>query len=61
MDVKVGDIITMKKAHPCKSREFEVLRIGADFKIRCLGCSREVMLPRSKAEKNIKSIKSKEQ
>lgn len=61
MDVKVGDIITMKKAHPCKSKDFEVLRIGADFKIRCLGCSREVMLPRSKAEKNIKAIKSKEQ
>ncbi len=60
MNVNVGDIITMKKAHPCKSRDFEVLRIGADFKIRCLGCGREVMLPRSKAEKNIKSIKSKE-
>ncbi len=60
MNVNVGDIITMKKAHPCKSREFEVLRIGADFKIRCLGCGREVMIPRSKAEKNIKSIKSKE-
>ena len=60
MNVNIGDIITMKKAHPCKSREFEVLRIGADFKIRCLGCGREVMIPRSKAEKNIKSIKSKE-
>ncbi len=60
MDIKVGDIITMKKAHPCGGRDFEVLRIGADFKIRCLGCSREVMLPRSKVEKNIKSIKTGE-
>ena len=57
MNVKVGDILLMKKPHPCGSREFEVLRVGADFKIRCLGCSREVMVARSKAEKNIKEIK----
>lgn len=48
----------MKKSHPCGNKEFEVLRIGADFKIRCTGCGREVMIPRSKAEKNIKSIKT---
>ena len=59
MDVRVGDVIIMKKPHPCSCREFEVLRIGADFKIRCTNCSREVMLPRSKAEKNIKSIKER--
>ena len=58
MDIKVGDILVMKKPHPCKSKEFEVLRIGVDFKIRCLGCSREVMVPRAKLEKNIKSVKS---
>ncbi len=58
MNVKVGDILLMKKPHPCGSREFEVLRVGADFKIRCLGCSREVMVARSKAEKNIKEIKN---
>ncbi len=56
MNVNVGDILTMKKPHPCGNRQFEVLRIGADFKIRCLGCGREVMVPRSKAEKNIKHI-----
>lgn len=56
MDIKVGDVLTMKKPHPCKSRDFEVLRIGADFKIRCLGCGRELMLPRTKVEKNIKKI-----
>ncbi len=60
MNVNIGDILTMKKPHPCGSREFEVLRIGADFKIRCLGCSREVMAARSKIEKNIKSIKTPE-
>ena len=56
MDVRVGDRITVKKQHPCGSREFLVLRVGMDFKIRCLGCDREVMLPRLKIEKNIRKI-----
>lgn len=58
MNVNVGDIIVMKKPHPCGSKEFEVLRIGADFKIKCTGCGHEVMLPRTKAEKNIKQIRN---
>ena len=57
MDIQVGDILTMKKKHPCGSPQWEVLRIGADFKLRCLGCSHEVMQPRFKAEKNIRSVK----
>ncbi|MBP3390698.1 MAG: DUF951 domain-containing protein [Clostridia bacterium] len=56
MDIKVGDRILMKKKHPCGADTFSVLRIGADFKIRCLGCGREVMAPRVKVEKNIKKI-----
>ena len=56
MDVQVGDRLQMKKNHPCGSREFLVLRAGMDFKIRCRGCGREVMLPRLKCEKNIKRI-----
>lgn len=56
MDIKVGDKVEMKKQHPCGSKEFEILRIGMDFRIRCCGCAREVMLPRSKVEKNIKHI-----
>ena len=56
MDVRVGDKLIMKKNHPCGSNEFEVLRIGMDFRIRCLGCGREVMVPRVKAEKNIKRV-----
>ncbi len=56
MDVRVGDILHMKKAHPCGSTTFTVLRSGMDFKIRCNGCGREVMLPRRKGEKNIKRI-----
>lgn len=56
MDIQIGDIVEMKKQHPCGNKSFEVLRIGMDFKIRCTNCGREVMLPRTKAEKNIKNI-----
>lgn len=56
MDIKVGDKVEMKKQHPCGCKEFEILRIGMDFKIKCCGCAREVMLPRSKVEKNIKHV-----
>lgn len=56
MDVQVGDILTMKKPHPCGSKQWKVLRTGMDFKLSCVGCGHEVMLPRSKAEKNIRSI-----
>lgn len=56
MDVKIGDRLIMKKSHPCGSNSFKVLRIGMDFKICCEKCGHEVMLPRSKCEKNIKKI-----
>ncbi|MBP3480785.1 MAG: DUF951 domain-containing protein [Clostridia bacterium] len=56
MDVNVGDILMMKKQHPCGGKRFEVLRVGMDFKIRCITCGREVMVPRSRAERNIKKI-----
>ena len=56
MDVQVGNILVMKKNHPCGNNRFLVERVGMDFKIRCIGCSREVMVPRSKVEKNIKKI-----
>lgn len=56
MDIKVGDVLQMKKNHPCGCRDWQVLRVGMDFRLRCLGCGHEVMLPRAKAEKNIKKI-----
>ena len=56
MDFKVGDVVKTKKSHPCGSDKWEITRVGMDFKMRCLGCSHEVMLPRKKAEKSIKSI-----
>lgn len=57
MDIVVGDVITMKKPHPCGSKDFEVLRTGVDYKLKCVGCGHEVMIPRIKAQKNIKSVK----
>ena len=59
LDVQIGDILTMKKQHPCGEKRWEVLRIGADFKLRCLGCGHEVMGARQKFEKNIKCIERK--
>ena len=56
MDVRVGDILQMKKAHPCGEKQWLVLRTGADFRLRCLGCKHELMITRFKAEKNIQKI-----
>lgn len=56
MDVRLGDVLLMKKKHPCGSDNFKVLRVGMDFKIKCECCGREIMAPRSKIEKNIKRI-----
>lgn len=56
MDIQVGDVLTMKKPHPCGSRQWQVLRVGADFRLRCLGCGREVMGARSKFEKNVRQV-----
>ena len=56
MDIQVGDVLEMKKQHPCGNRNWEVLRTGMDFKLKCQGCGHQVMLARHKCEKNIKKI-----
>ena len=56
MDVRVDDLLQMKKPHPCGGRQFLVLRSGMDFRIRCTSCGRELMAPRARIEKNIKQI-----
>ena len=56
MDIQLGDILTMKKAHPCGQKQWQVLRTGADLRLRCMGCQREIMVPRFRAERNIRSI-----
>ena len=52
----VGTILTMKKAHPCGENKWEVVRVGADIKIKCLNCGHVVMLPRVEFNKKIKKI-----
>ncbi|MDR1066377.1 MAG: DUF951 domain-containing protein [Clostridiales bacterium] len=54
MDYSVGDVVKTKKSHPCGGDEWEILRVGVDFKMRCVKCGRLVMLPRAKFEKAVK-------
>ena len=56
MDISPGDTLEMKKEHPCGSRRWTVLRVGMDFRLKCQGCGREVMLPRRKAEAARKKV-----
>ncbi|NLP46112.1 MAG: DUF951 domain-containing protein [Epulopiscium sp.] len=60
MDFSLHDIVKMKKPHPCGSHEWEILRTGMDFRIKCQGCGHQVMLPRKKFEKSVKGIVKKE-
>ena len=56
---ELGDIVRMKKQHPCGSYNWEVVRMGADIKIKCQGCGRLVMLPRSQFEKRMVRVENK--
>lgn len=61
MDIKVGDVVKLKKKHPCGSFLWEVLRVGIDFRLKCQGCDHQIMIPRKQAEKNIKQVIAKEE
>ncbi|MBN2303240.1 MAG: DUF951 domain-containing protein [Anaerolineae bacterium] len=56
LDVKIGDVVQMRKTHPCGSDRWKVYRVGADIGLRCLGCQRRVMLTRRKFERSAKRI-----
>ncbi len=56
MDIQIGDILRLKKSHPCGSKEWEVLRVGADFRLKCAGCGHQIMTPRRQIEKNVRDI-----
>ncbi len=56
MEINVGDIVEMKKTHPCGGKHWSVLRVGMDFKLKCMTCGHEVMTPRGKVEKSIKKV-----
>ena len=56
---EVGDIVTLKKQHPCGSREWEILRVGADFRLKCQGCGHQIMISRKLVEKKCQRLKEK--
>lgn len=55
----LGDIVRLKKKHPCGNYEWEILRVGADFRLKCVGCGHQVMMKRTLVEKNLKGITTK--
>ena len=57
LNYEVGDIVTLKKAHPCGSKEWEILRVGADFRLKCKGCGHQIMVARKLVEKNTRDLK----
>ncbi len=56
-DYQVGDIVKLKKPHPCGSSEWEILRVGADFRLKCTGCGHQIMVARRMVEKNTRGLK----
>ena len=56
MDIQPGDVLEMKKEHPCGARRWEVLRVGMDFRLRCTGCGHEVMKPRFQILPRVRSV-----
>jgi len=58
MDFQVGEVIVLKKSHPCGSNEWEILRVGMDFRLKCKGCGHQIMVPRKLVEKNLRTPKA---
>lgn len=56
MHLEIGDILLVKKPHPCGSHEFEVVRKGADFKLTCKGCQKDIWISREKLEKRVRKV-----
>ena len=56
LDLRLGDILTLKKPHPCGGRRWEVVRLGMDIGVRCTGCGRRVLIVRSRLERQVKGV-----
>jgi hypothetical protein len=56
MEVKLGDVVRLRKKHPCGSYEWQVVRLGADIGIKCRGCNRRVLLERRDFERRVKEF-----
>lgn len=54
VEFEIGQIIKMKKKHPCGSDQWEIMRVGADFRLKCVGCGHQIMLKRTMVEKNVR-------
>jgi hypothetical protein len=61
MEIKLGDVVRLKKKHPCGGYQWQVVRLGADIGIKCLQCRRRVLLPRSTFERRVKAFVSREE
>ena len=61
MEIKLGDVVRLKKVHPCGSYEWRVVRLGADIGIKCLKCGRRVLLQRSIFERRINELVRREE
>ena len=61
MEIKLGDVVRLRKKHPCGGDEWEVVRVGADIRIKCLKCQRYVLLERSVFERRVKAFISRGQ
>ncbi len=59
LNYEVGDTVRLKKKHPCGSFEWEILRVGADFRLKCAGCGHQIMIPRKQVEKTTKELRKK--
>lgn len=59
INFEVGDVVKLKKPHPCGSSQWEILRVGADFRLKCMGCGHQIMVPRKLVEKNTRQITKK--
>ncbi|MFD1176578.1 DUF951 domain-containing protein [Paenibacillus puldeungensis] len=55
-EFQLGDIVLMKKNHPCGCNEMEIIRMGMDIRIKCVGCKHSVLIPRAKFEKNMRKV-----
>jgi hypothetical protein len=58
-DIRLGDVVRLRKLHPCGSSQWEVVRLGADIGMRCSGCGRRVLLPRRQFTRQVKTLVSR--
>ncbi|WP_077370132.1 DUF951 domain-containing protein [Anaerosalibacter sp. Marseille-P3206] len=56
MKIELGDIVSLKKGHPCGENKWEVMRTGVDFRLKCLGCNRQIWMSRMEFEKRVRKI-----